>query len=159
MSREHFHNKNGLLRTGTVRHREDGSRWHGQQEDRDHAGPAAVDDEAVVAGAPLGGRDGVAQRWATVWCGSWFVTTTRQRPPCSPDLSPLDFFLERAQDTARSVSTCCQPLQNCEHFCTASLTERGQAVVGCSSQRRLFLNSDHETSPRAAQRHTSKTRH
>ena len=38
---------------------------HGQQEDRDHAGPAAVDNEAVVAEAALGGRDGVAQRWAT----------------------------------------------------------------------------------------------
>ena len=25
-----------------------GNRWHGQQEDRDHAGRAAVDDEAVV---------------------------------------------------------------------------------------------------------------
>ena len=37
------------------------------------AGLAAVDNEAVVAEAPLGGRDGVAQRWATTWRGGWFV--------------------------------------------------------------------------------------
>ena len=62
-----------IIFAGTLCHRKNGSRWHGQQEDRDHAGLAAVDDEAVVAEAPLGGRDGVAQRWATTWQGGWCV--------------------------------------------------------------------------------------
>ena len=50
------------------------SRWHGQQEDRDHAGLAAVDDEAVVAEAALGWRDGAAQRWVTMRRGGSFVS-------------------------------------------------------------------------------------
>ena len=50
---KHFHNENGLVRTRTLCHRKDGWLWHGQQEDRDHAGFAAVDDEAVAAEAPL----------------------------------------------------------------------------------------------------------
>ena len=29
-------------------HRKNGNRWHGQQEDRDHAGPGVLDDEVVV---------------------------------------------------------------------------------------------------------------
>ena len=34
--------------------------------------------------------------------------TVEFQPPCSPDLSPSDFFfVERAQDTARSVSSSC----------------------------------------------------
>ena len=36
-----------------------GHRWHGQQEDRDHAGLAVVDNEAVVTEDTPGGRDGV----------------------------------------------------------------------------------------------------
>ena len=48
----------GPFRAGTLCHRKDGNHWHGQQEDRDHAGLAAVDNEAVVAKAALGGRDG-----------------------------------------------------------------------------------------------------
>ena len=39
-----------------------------------HAGLEAVDNEAVVAEAALGGRDGVAQHWATTWPGGWFVS-------------------------------------------------------------------------------------
>ena len=57
----HFHKESGLVRTGTLRHRKNGNLCHGQQEDRDHAELAAVDNGAVVAEAPLGGRDGVAQ--------------------------------------------------------------------------------------------------
>ena len=34
--------------------------------------------------------------------------TVEFQPPCSPDLSPLDFSVERAQDTARSVSSSCK---------------------------------------------------
>ena len=37
---------------------------------------AAVDDEAVVAEAALGGRDGAAQRWATTWRGGWFCDSS-----------------------------------------------------------------------------------
>ena len=48
----------------------------GQQEDCDHAGLATVDDEAVVAEAALGGRDGAAQRWATTWRGGWFCDSS-----------------------------------------------------------------------------------
>ena len=59
---KHLHNESGLVRTGTLCHQKDGWLWHVQQEDGDHAGFAAVDDEAVAAEAPLGGRDGVAQR-------------------------------------------------------------------------------------------------
>ena len=57
-----FRCQKGPARTGTLCHRKNGNRWHAQQEDRDHAGLAAVDDDAVVAEAPLRGRDGVAQR-------------------------------------------------------------------------------------------------
>ena len=46
-------------------------------------GLAAVDDEAVLAEAPHGGRDGVAQRWATTWCG------TRVCVSCLPCISRL----------------------------------------------------------------------
>ena len=59
---QHFHKEHGLVRTGTLFHRKD----------RDHAGSAAVDDEAVDA--PLGARDGAAHCWATMCCGSWFVS-------------------------------------------------------------------------------------
>ena len=45
--REHFHHESPV-RTGTPRHRRDGWLWHGQQEDRDHAGLAAVDEAVVV---------------------------------------------------------------------------------------------------------------
>ena len=72
--REHFHNENGPVRTGTLCHRKNGNRWHGQQEDRDHAGPAALNGEAVVAEAPLGGRDVVAQRRATTRRGGSCVS-------------------------------------------------------------------------------------
>ena len=34
--------------------------------------------------------------------------TVEFQPSCSSDLSPLDFFVERAQDTARSSSNSCQ---------------------------------------------------
>ena len=37
-------------------------------------GEASENDKAVAALAALGGRDGVAQRWATTRCGGWFVT-------------------------------------------------------------------------------------
>ena len=43
------------VHTGTLCHRKNGNRWHGQQEGRDHVGLAAVDNEAVVAEAALGG--------------------------------------------------------------------------------------------------------
>ena len=49
------------------------SGWHGQQEDRDHAVLAVLDNDAVFSEAALGGRDGVAQRWATTWRVGWFV--------------------------------------------------------------------------------------
>ena len=68
---KYFRHQDGPVRTGTPCHRKDGNRRHGQQEDRDHAGPAAVGDKAVFAEAPLGGRDGVAQRWG--WCVSCFL--------------------------------------------------------------------------------------
>ena len=45
-----------------------------QQEDRDNAGLAAVDEEAVVTEAALGGRDGATQLWETAWRGGWFVS-------------------------------------------------------------------------------------
>ena len=54
--------------------RKNGNRWQRQLEDCDNAGLAAIDNEAVVAEAPLGKRDGVAQRWATTWCGGWCVS-------------------------------------------------------------------------------------
>ena len=77
-----FHNENGPVRTGTLCHRKNGNRWDGQQEDRDHGGHAEVDTEAVVAEAALGGRDGVAQRWATMWCSGSCVS-------CLPYISRL----------------------------------------------------------------------
>ena len=41
---------------------------------------ASENDKAVAAPAELGGRDGVAERWATTWCGRWFVLSS---VPCS----------------------------------------------------------------------------
>ena len=67
--------KDGPVRTGTPCHRKNGNRWHGQQEDRDHAGPDALNNEAVVAAAPHEGRDSVAERWATAWYGGSCVSS------------------------------------------------------------------------------------
>ena len=65
-----------------------GDRWHGQQEDCDHAGFAAVDDEAVAAEASLGGRDGVAQRLGDhvvrrLVCVLFYLVLVPHRPNCA----------------------------------------------------------------------------
>ena len=49
-----------FVRTGTLCHHKNGSRW-------------ACRSRRVLADAAFGGRDGVAQHWATTWCGSWCV--------------------------------------------------------------------------------------
>ena len=66
--------RNGPLRRGTFRHREESSPKHEHQEDRRDGWEASENDKAVAAPAALGGRDGVAQRWATTQRGGWFVS-------------------------------------------------------------------------------------
>ena len=63
---------------GTRRHGKDGSRWHGQQEDCDHAGLAAVDDEAMADGEMVPCHVG-RPRWMLEKVGSDWV---RRLKPC-----------------------------------------------------------------------------
>ena len=56
------------------------------------------------------------------------------QPPCSPDLSPLDFFYGT---TSRHSSTSVQLLptpQKCGHSRPACVRRRGQAAAGCSKR-------------------------
>ena len=92
-------------------------------------------------------------------------------PQCSPDLFLALLFVERAQDTARSVSNSCQSRgiagtfdpsvsQNVDwHPLDAREKEQCLGPQGKGSrcrQRRLFLNSDPETSYRGAQKDSAK---
>ena len=61
------------IHRGAFRHGAHGDPRLRRQEDRDHAGLAAIDNEAVVTEAALGRRHCVAQHRATACCGGWFV--------------------------------------------------------------------------------------
>ena len=57
---------------------------------KDHGGAWSddVDDEAVVAEAALGGRDGAAERWARSWRGVSFVSPVHEFCLVDDDVTP-----------------------------------------------------------------------
>ena len=62
-----------VLRRGAFRRGAHGDAGLRQQEDRGGAWCAGSDNAALAAEASLGCRHGVAQYWATTWCGGWCV--------------------------------------------------------------------------------------
>ena len=128
-------NENGPFRRGVLRNRKDGSPRHGSQTRRNRAGPAVLSDEAAVAEAALGGRDGVAQRWATNavrraglrlvdFCSQSIFRSVRHvcvfhwvqrggardnnRNGFVPHQGSLASLVERAQNAGRSATSSCK---------------------------------------------------
>ena len=64
-----------------------------------------------------------ASRLASEHYKSVLHGTVEFQPPCSPDLSPFDFFfVERAQDTPCAVSSSCQTRRNCRALLTRGVS-------------------------------------
>ena len=108
---------------------------------------------SAAAEAALGRRQGVAQRQATPWRRSWFVSRI-SRPPLLHDTHVLKCHLYSPQcfkpvshgffcrtisrvsiALVHQISFTIQLLQVhqiCRHFPPTCITERGQAAIGCS---------------------------
>ena len=57
---------------------------------------------------------------------------------CSPDLSPSDFFVERAQDTARSASSSCQSRRIAGTFDSRVSQDMGRQPWNVRENRHCF---------------------